>query len=56
MATGWTKASSSRPGLGGTEPVVVFPRDYAEGGKNRRVEFRIIQVGSDAIRAEDFDP
>jgi ABC-type nitrate/sulfonate/bicarbonate transport system substrate-binding protein len=44
-------------GLGGTEPVIVFPKehDYQEGGKNRRVEFRIIQVGSEAITPEDFD-
>ena len=43
--------------LGGTEPVVVFPRenDYPEGGKNRRVEVRIIQVGAEAIKGEDYD-
>jgi ABC-type nitrate/sulfonate/bicarbonate transport system substrate-binding protein len=42
-------------GLGGTEPVLVFPKDYQEGGRNRRVEFRIIQVGSEAITPEEFD-
>jgi len=42
-------------GLGGTEPVLVFPRDYKEGGQNRRVEFRIIQVGVEAIAPEAFD-
>jgi ABC-type nitrate/sulfonate/bicarbonate transport system substrate-binding protein len=44
-------------GLGGTEPVLVFPRrnDIQDGGKNRRVEFRIIQVGVEAINPEEFD-
>jgi hypothetical protein len=44
-------------GLGGTEPVVVFPprNDYKEGGKNRRVEFRIVQVGVEALNPEEFD-
>jgi len=42
-------------GHGGTEPVLVFPKDYAEGGRNRRVVFSIVRVGAEAINAEDFD-
>ncbi|HVS34656.1 MAG TPA: hypothetical protein VMS17_03675, partial [Gemmataceae bacterium] len=42
-------------GLGGAEPVVMFPRNDQEGGQNRRVEFRIIQVGPEAITPEAFD-
>jgi outer membrane protein OmpA-like peptidoglycan-associated protein len=42
-------------GLGGTEPVLVFPNTYQEGGRNRRVEFRIIQVGVEALTPEEFD-
>jgi hypothetical protein len=38
-------------GVGGLEPVITFPRrgDDVEGGRNRRVEFRIIQVPAGSI-------
>jgi hypothetical protein len=44
-------------GLGGTEPVVTFPKegDIQAGRVNRRVEVRIIQVGVEAIKPEDFE-
>jgi ABC-type nitrate/sulfonate/bicarbonate transport system substrate-binding protein len=43
-------------GVGGLEPVVTFPKrnDYQEGGKNRRVEFRIIQVAAESITEAEF--
>jgi hypothetical protein len=42
-------------GVGGLEPVIMFPRNDAEGGRNRRVEFRLIQVGMEAITSGDID-
>jgi hypothetical protein len=42
-------------GVGGSEPVVMFPPNDTEGQKNRRVEFRIIAVGVEAIATEDFE-
>jgi outer membrane protein OmpA-like peptidoglycan-associated protein len=41
-------------GVGGSEPVVMFAGE-PEGGKNRRVEFRIIAVSAEAITTEEFD-
>ena len=41
-------------GVGGSEPVVMFASE-PEGGKNRRVEFRIIAVSAEAITTEEFD-
>lgn len=44
-------------GVGGTEPVYLFPKnDDVEGQRNRRVEFRIVQVAVEDIRTgEAFD-
>jgi ABC-type nitrate/sulfonate/bicarbonate transport system substrate-binding protein len=43
-------------GLGGLEPIYVHPKnDPTEGQANRRVEFRIIAVGVEAINAAEFD-
>lgn len=41
-------------GVGGAEPVVMFAGE-PEGGKNRRVEFRIIAVSAEAITTDEFD-
>jgi len=42
-------------GVGGTEPVVMYPPNDKEGGRNRRVEFRIVAVGVEAVGGEDFE-
>jgi ABC-type nitrate/sulfonate/bicarbonate transport system substrate-binding protein len=44
-------------GAGMTEPVIAFPdrNKPQEWTKNRRVEFRIIKVSPEAIKASDFD-
>jgi hypothetical protein len=42
-------------GLGGSEPVVMFPPNDMEGQKNRRAEFRLVAVGLGAIASEDFE-
>jgi NMT1/THI5 like len=43
-------------GVGGLEPVITFPKrnDYKEGGENRRVEFRIVQIDLDSIIEAEF--
>jgi ABC-type nitrate/sulfonate/bicarbonate transport system substrate-binding protein len=42
-------------GVGGVEPVVMFPPNDAEGQKNRRVEFRIIALAGEGVATDDFD-
>jgi ABC-type nitrate/sulfonate/bicarbonate transport system substrate-binding protein len=43
-------------GAGATDPIVALPRTDDEMARNRRVEFRIIRVSPEAIRAGDgFD-
>ncbi len=42
-------------GVGVTSPVVGYPETDEDAAKNRRVEFRIIKVPSDAIRTDDFN-
>jgi ABC-type nitrate/sulfonate/bicarbonate transport system substrate-binding protein/outer membrane protein OmpA-like peptidoglycan-associated protein len=42
-------------GVGGTEPVVMFPPNDTEGQKNRRVEFRISAVSAEDVHTGEFD-
>lgn len=42
-------------GVGIQEPLVARPRNVEEAKKNMRVEFRIIKVPAEAIKASDFD-
>lgn len=49
-------ASQIKPvGAGIVEPVVAKPRNIEEAKKNMRVEFRIIRVAPEAVKASDFD-
>jgi len=40
-------------GLGPTDPVIVFPKDREDYTKNRRVEFRIVQVAAEDILGDE---
>jgi len=42
-------------GAGIMEPVVAKPRNIVEAKQNMRVEFRVIKIPAEAIKAEDFD-
>jgi outer membrane protein OmpA-like peptidoglycan-associated protein len=42
-------------GVGISEPLVAKPKNIEEAKKNMRVEFRIIKVSAEAIKAQDFE-
>ncbi len=42
-------------GAGISDPVIAKPRSLEEAKKNMRVEFRIVKVEAEAIKATDFD-
>jgi hypothetical protein len=42
-------------GVGIAEPVVPVPKSVDDAAPNRRVEFRIVKIPSEAIKKEDFD-
>ena len=42
-------------GMGLTDPAVAMPRNDAERGQNRRIEFRLIRAGNQKLTDSDFD-
>ena len=42
-------------GAGVADPVVAKPKNMSEAKQNMRVEFRIVKVDAESIKASDFD-
>jgi outer membrane protein OmpA-like peptidoglycan-associated protein/ABC-type nitrate/sulfonate/bicarbonate transport system substrate-binding protein len=49
------KSQITAVGAGIREPFIAKPRNKDEAAKNRRVEFRIIRVSSEAVKDSDFN-
>ena len=42
-------------GVGVAEPIYAKPKNFAQAGENRRVEFRVVRVSAESVKESDFD-